>query len=82
MFYFLDFCMEKYSLLAKHLCSAEHSLVNAVLRLRTHHVTRHNTPIHNTLLTAPQLGISQKALETLPEVGNVMPKHVGDTTHN
>jgi hypothetical protein len=23
--------------------------------------------------------ISQKALETLPEDGNVMPKHVGDT---
>jgi hypothetical protein len=26
--------------------------------------------------------ISQKALGTLPEDGNVMPKHVGDTTHN
>jgi hypothetical protein len=25
---------------------------------------------------APQLGISQKALGTLPEDGNVMPKHV------
>jgi hypothetical protein len=26
--------------------------------------------------TAPQLNISQKALETLPEDGNLMPKHV------
>jgi hypothetical protein len=28
------------------------------------------------LSTAPQLSISQKALGTLPEDGNVMPKHV------
>jgi hypothetical protein len=41
-----------------------------------------NTPIHNILSTAPQLSISQKALGTLPEDGNVMPKHVGATTHN
>jgi hypothetical protein len=47
----------------------------------THHVTRHNTPIHNILSTAPQLTVSQKALGTLPEDGNVMPKRVGDTTH-
>jgi hypothetical protein len=47
-----------------------------------HHVTRHNTPIHNILSTAPQLSISQKALGTLPEDGNVMPKHVGATIHN
>jgi hypothetical protein len=47
-----------------------------------HHVTRHNTPIHNIQSTAPQLSISQKALGTLPEDGNVMPKHVGATTHN
>src|SRR5215471_13758058 len=46
------------------------------------HVTRHNTPIHNILLTAPQLSIFQKALGTLPEDGNVMPKHVGATIHN
>jgi hypothetical protein len=26
--------------------------------------------------------ISQRALGTLPEDGNVMPKHVGATTHN
>jgi hypothetical protein len=47
-----------------------------------HHVTRHNMPIHNILLTAPQLSISQKALGMLPEDGNVMPKHVGATIHN
>jgi hypothetical protein len=47
-----------------------------------HHVTRHNTPIHNILSTAPQLRISQKALGTLPDDGNVMPKHVGATVHN
>jgi hypothetical protein len=28
------------------------------------------------------LSISQKTLGTLPEDGNVMPKHVGDTIHN
>jgi hypothetical protein len=47
----------------------------------THHVTRHNTPIHNILSTA-QLSVSQKALGMLPEDGNVMPKHVGATIHN
>jgi hypothetical protein len=46
-----------------------------------YHVTRHNTPIHNILSTA-QFSISQKALGTLPEDGNVMPKHVGTTIHN
>jgi hypothetical protein len=44
--------------------------------------TRHNTPIHNILFTAPKLSISQKALGTLPDDGNVMPKHVGATIHN
>jgi hypothetical protein len=34
------------------------------------------------LSTAPQLSISQKAPGALPEDGNVMPKHVGDTIHN
>jgi hypothetical protein len=47
-----------------------------------HHVTTHNTPIHNILSTAPQLSISQKALGTLSEDGNVMAKHVGATIHN
>jgi hypothetical protein len=49
--------------------------------IATHHVTRHNTPIHNILSTA-QLSIPQKVLGTLPEDGNVMPKHVGATVHN
>jgi hypothetical protein len=44
--------------------------------VRTHHVTGNNTPIHNNLSNAPQLSISQKVLGTLPEDGNVMPKHV------
>jgi hypothetical protein len=43
---------------------------------------RHNKPIHNVLLTVSQLSISQKALGTLPEDGNVMPKHVGATIRN
>jgi hypothetical protein len=47
-----------------------------------HHVTKHNTPIPYILSTAPQLSISQKALGTLPEDVNVMPKHVGATIHN
>jgi hypothetical protein len=55
---------------------------NVRAQIASHHVTRHNTPIHNILSTAPQLSISQKALETLHEDGNVMPKHVGDTIHN
>jgi hypothetical protein len=32
--------------------------------------------------SALSLCISQKALGTLPEDGNVMPKHVGDTIRN
>jgi hypothetical protein len=54
----------------------------AILRERAHHVTRHITPIHNFLSTAPQLSISQKTLGTLPEYGNVRPKHVRGTIHN
>jgi hypothetical protein len=50
--------------------------------VRGHHVTRNNTPIRNILSTAPQLSISQKALGTLPEDGNVMPKHVRATIHD
>jgi hypothetical protein len=46
------------------------------------HVTRHNTPIHNILSNAPQLSIYLKELGTLPEDGNVMPKHVGVTIRN
>jgi hypothetical protein len=55
---------------------------NILSTASTHHDTKHNTPIHNILSTAPQLSISQKALGTLPEDGNVMPKHVGVTIHN
>jgi hypothetical protein len=55
---------------------------DVVREIAAHHVTRHNTPIHNILSTAPQLSISQKALGTFPEDGNVMPKHVGATIHN
>jgi hypothetical protein len=53
-----------------------------VVQIATHHVTRHNTPIHNILSTAAQLSFSQKALGTFPENGIVMPKHVGVTIHN
>jgi hypothetical protein len=49
---------------------------------KVHHVTRHNAPIHNILSIAPHLNISQKVLGTLPEDGNVMPKHVGATVNN
>jgi hypothetical protein len=38
--------------------------------IATHHVTKHITPIHNILSTAPQLSISQKALGTLPDDDN------------
>jgi hypothetical protein len=48
-----------------------------VVVVHTHHVTGHNTPIHNILSIAPQLSISQTALVTLTEDGNVMTKHVG-----
>jgi hypothetical protein len=36
----------------------------------------------DSLSTAQQLSLSQNALGTLPEDGNVMPKHVGATIHN
>jgi hypothetical protein len=52
------------------------------LNHQLHHVTKHNTPIHNIPSTAPQLSIYQQALGTLPEDDNVMPKHVGATIHN
>jgi hypothetical protein len=61
-------------------CSIEEQSIES--QIATHHVTRNNTPIHNILSTAVQLSISQKALGTLPEDGNVMPKHVGATIHN
>jgi hypothetical protein len=51
-------------------------------QIATQHVTRHNTSIYNSLSTVPLLSISHKTLGTLPKDGNVMPKHVGATTHN
>jgi hypothetical protein len=45
-------------------------------------VVRGDLRDHNILSTAPQLSISQKALGTLPEDGNVMPKHVRATVNN
>jgi hypothetical protein len=51
-----------------------------VLRMRN--TSLDNTPIHNILSTAPQLSISQNELGTLPEDGNVVPKHAGATIHN
>jgi hypothetical protein len=50
--------------------------------VRAHHVTRHNTPIHNILSTASQLTVSQKAIGMFPDDDNVIPKHVGATIHN
>jgi hypothetical protein len=73
---------------AEFFCEFQHILwlvLYFILTLVTwckHDVTRHNTPIHNILSTTPRLSISQKALGTLPEDGNVMPKHVEDTIHN
>jgi hypothetical protein len=53
-----------------------------MLWIFTHHVTKHNTPIHNILSTTAELSICQKTLGTLPEDGKVMPKHVAATIHN
>jgi hypothetical protein len=53
-----------------------------MVALTAHHITTHNTPIHNIPSAAPQLSISERALRTVPEDGNVMPKHVRATTHN
>jgi hypothetical protein len=45
---------------------------------------RENQQIHQLFIqfNSAQLNISQKALGTLPEDSNVMPKHVGATIHN
>jgi hypothetical protein len=39
-------------------------------------------PTNATIIHSVYLSISQKALGTLPEDGNVTPKHVGATLHN
>jgi hypothetical protein len=69
----------------------DHAILNTVFESTVQHVnkcavrttslntTRH---IHNILLTAPQLSISQKALGMFPEGGKAMPKHVAATIHN
>jgi hypothetical protein len=44
--------------------------------------TEEQSTEYNIVSNAPQLSISQKALGTLPEDGNVMPKHVGASIHN
>jgi hypothetical protein len=62
--------------------SVDGCVVSSDIVRTAHHITRNNTSIHNILSTAPQLSISQKALRTLPEGGNVMPKHVEATIHN
>ena len=46
------------------------------------HMFRRYIAIFRDRSAAPQLSISQKALENLPIDGNVMPKHVGATIHN
>jgi hypothetical protein len=63
-------------------CSIEEQSIEYCGWAHAHHVTRNNTLIHNILSTAPQLNISQKALGTLTDDGNEMPKHVGATIHN
>jgi hypothetical protein len=60
----------------RHIVIVTCDVVHATL-----HITRNNTPIHNILSTA-LLCISQTALGTFPEDGNITPKHVGATTHN
>jgi hypothetical protein len=50
--------------------------------IATHPAIRHNPPIHNSLSTPPPGSSSQRALGTLPEDGNVRPKHAGATIHN
>jgi hypothetical protein len=62
-------------------CLALHCDVRGY-QIATHHVTRHNTPIHNILSASPQLSIFPKALGMLPEDGNIMPKQVGAAEHN
>jgi hypothetical protein len=59
-----------------------HALSKLRNEIATHHVTKHNTPTHNIIWTVPRLSICQKALGTLPEDGNVVPKRIGDTIHN
>jgi hypothetical protein len=54
-------------------------LVTWCTRTTSLDTTRPSTILYQQIL---KLSISQKALGTLPEDGNVMPKHVGATIHN
>jgi hypothetical protein len=63
-------------------CQPQAAFLVCLVTWCKHHASRYNTPVHNILLTAPRLSISQNALGTLPGDVNVMPKHVRDTIHN
>jgi hypothetical protein len=76
--YIISYHIISYHIISYHTISY-HISYHISHHIATHHVTNHNAPIHNILSTAPQLSISQKALGTLPENGNVMSKHVGAT---
>jgi hypothetical protein len=65
-----------------NICVKNQQMQKLCIQIATHHVAINNAPIYNILPNAPQLSISQKALETFPEDGNVMPKHVVATIHN
>jgi hypothetical protein len=58
------------------------SRISLIYACKTNKYTNYSFSLLIIILTAPQLSISHKALETLPEDGNVMPKHVGATIHN
>jgi hypothetical protein len=56
-------------------------MVSSDMVPRAHHVTRHNTPIHNIIWTASTEHLSEDTRKA-PEEGNVMSKHVATTIHN
>jgi hypothetical protein len=66
-------------------CIFKHRSLNEILNKEVQRLTsllRYLLRYHIILSTAPQLSISQKALGTLLEDGNMMPKHVVATIHN
>jgi hypothetical protein len=74
----LHFHLQRAFLVPSERCS----IVDGRVVFSVYHATRHSTSIHNILSTAPQLSIFQKAVGTIPEDGNVMPKLVGATIPN
>jgi hypothetical protein len=74
------FVIEMWYLYEKKSCFRLRAVCSDVVRF-THNVTRHYTPIHNILSTAPQLSISQKALGTPHDDGNEIQTNVLDTKH-